>query len=560
MNLTSKLTISATVLGATLLYLFLGSSEIDALTPLDPEKLVKTPALASPEQPTSPTFDPNQFHFSRDNILGTSFEFTVVAEDEQTAAAVEVRVLQEIAEGEKLMSTYDPQSEISLINARPFVSGQRIPISESLFLLLRECLLISNKSDFAFNAYLGEAIDLWDRSEKQGKRPSSDLAAQAVSAVRPGFKVVLVKQGKKPNIVRKRYLVRLAPGKFQFDGIGKGYLIDNAVREVVKDVPEIRGLRLNIGGEISVWGESSLTSKRPWRIAIADPSRPEDNAPPLTRLALRNLSVATSGNYARYRQIEGKRVGHILDPATGLATQRIRGATVVAGSAQRADALATALCVLSPEEGIKAVESVSDAACLIVDQAGKIHRSRIFPALETQERASGQDSWSDKFALRVQFELVRSEQEAKFHRHYFAAWIEDEVGRRIRILALWTKRDEIDYARDLNTFWRSAWVLAGEGSSPLPLREYSRATRAPGRYSLIWDGRDDSGALVPQGKYTIHLDVNREKGPPSEREHHTHVSVEMDCRDQASVQTADPQPELRGVRVEYEPVDESGSK
>jgi hypothetical protein len=79
----------------------------------------------------------------------------------------------------------------------------------------------------------------------------------------------------------------------------------------------------------------------------------------------------------------------------------------------------------------------------------------------------------------VQFELVRSEQEAKFHRHYFAAWIEDEVGRRIRILALWAKGDKVDYARDLNTFWRNAWVLAGEGSSPLPLREYSRATRAP---------------------------------------------------------------------------------
>ena len=55
MNLTSKLAISATVLGATLLYLFLGSSEIDALTPLDPEKLAKTPAPASPEQPPSPT-------------------------------------------------------------------------------------------------------------------------------------------------------------------------------------------------------------------------------------------------------------------------------------------------------------------------------------------------------------------------------------------------------------------------------------------------------------------------------------------------------------------------
>jgi hypothetical protein len=187
MNLTSKLAISATVLGATLLYLFLGSSEINELTPLDPEKLAKTAAPASLEQPPSPTFDPNQFHFSRDNILGTSFEFTVVAEDEQTAVAAEARVLQDIAEGEKLMSTYDPQSEISLINARPFVSDEKILISEGLYLLLRECLLISQKSDFAFNAYLGEAIDLWDHSEKRASvhqatlRPKRSLQSAPVS-------------------------------------------------------------------------------------------------------------------------------------------------------------------------------------------------------------------------------------------------------------------------------------------------------------------------------------------------------------------------------------------
>ena len=57
----------------------------------------------------------------------------------------------------------------------------------------------------------------------------------------------------------------------------------------------------------------------------------------------------------------------------------------------------------------------------------------------------------------------------------------------------------------------------------------TRASRAPGRYTLAWDGRDDDGRLVPRGAYRVRVDINREKGPPSGRERHTVATLELTC-------------------------------
>ena len=108
--------------------------------------------------------------------------------------------------------------------------------------------------------------------------------------------------------------------------------------------------------------------------------------------------------------------------------------------------------------------------------------------------------------------------------------------------------------RDLDDFWRTAWVLAGEGTSTRPLRGISRATRSPGRYSLVWDGKDDGGRPLSQGLYRLHLDINREDGPPEDREIHTHTSVEIFCGGAATSNGAADRPELRRVQATYGPV------
>jgi thiamine biosynthesis lipoprotein len=227
---------------------------------------------------------------------------------------------------------------------------------------------------------------------------------------------------------------------------------------------------------------------------------------------------------------------------------------VVALDAQRADGLATELCVIPPREGIAMIDSLPDAACLLVTAGGEQLRSRSFNAVELRQVDPAAPTWPKNHVVNLRFQLTRSETQAPFHRHYVGAWVADEHGRRVRILALWAKPSDIRYARDLDLFWRDAWVLAGEGENTRKMLGFTRATRPPGSYTLSWDGLDDAGRPVPRGRYTLHLDVNREKGPTDRRELHTHAAVELICGDQSQSAVADDQPELRDVIASYGPV------
>ncbi|MDP7397467.1 MAG: DUF2271 domain-containing protein [Lentisphaeria bacterium] len=494
--------------------------------------------------PMEPVDDKHRFHFSRQDVLGTSFDLTVVADDRPQAEAAEARILKEITFRATLISTYDSQSEIGRINATPYTPDTRIEVSHSLWSLLRECRKANKMSKGAFSVYAGQAIDLWRHAAESGEEPAGNELTAAVRSDRAGFKTV--------SSDGKKYIVRRAPGKFDLDGIGKGYVIDKAVREAVKNVEGLRGLRLNIGGEIKVWGQSTYEGGRLWRVAIADPIQPADNAPPMTHLELRNLSVATSGDYARAVTVNGRRVNHIIDPRTGRPVDHIRSATVVVPAARQADALATALCVLTAREGVRMIDSLSGAACLIVDRDGNQFRSAAFGSLEVGAGERNESAWPENFAVELQFELARSDH-VSFNRHFVGAWVENAAGRRVRILALWAERDELGYVRELDEFWRNAWILAGEGTSTRRLRGISRATRRLGTYSLVWDGKSDAGRPLPQGLYSLHLDINREEGPPREREIHTHSSVDILCGDTAAANAAADKPELRGVKATYGP-------
>jgi FAD:protein FMN transferase len=555
-TLADRLKYAAGTLGLTLLFLcFVGEPDrfpepetpAPARATIAPATIGATNLAVRPPPSPPPVFDEaHRFQFAREGVLGTSFDLTVIADHSRQAAGVETRILQEIAKREKLVSTYRTDSEISRLNFRPFAAGERIDVSYSLWLLLDECRGIHRRSAGAFNAFAGNAVRLWREAGKTGRRPDEPALKKVALGTSAGFQL-----SSKKN---ETWVRRLTPGTFDLDAIGKGYIIDKCVREAVADFPSIRGLRLNIGGEIKVWGQADYARNRSWRLGVADPLRPADNAAPVTELDLRNLAVATSGDYARALRVAGRHVNHLLDPRTARPVDHVRSATVVAASAARADALATALCVMTPAAGVAMIEAMSEAACLIIDREGRQFRSAAFASLEVPATVTATGAWPAQQVVTLNFELVRSEKRAPFHRHYVGAWVENEAGRRIRILALWAKPGDISYTRDLDEFWRDAWILAGEGNDTRRLVGFSRATRAPGEYSLTWDGLNDAGQPVPQGRYTIHLDVNREKGPPSRRERHTHSHVTLPCLGQSASATAEDRPELRNVRARYGPV------
>jgi hypothetical protein len=269
---------------------------------------------------------------------------------------------------------------------------------------------------------------------------------------------------------------------------------------------------LNIGGDLVVRGRMART------VGIADPGASADNAPPLARLEIRNRAVATSGGYRRGVNIDGRHYSHIVDPRTGRTTGHVLGATVVAPRAVDAGALATAFCVLSPEESAALATTVPGAEFLLALADGSTIESRGWPGLtsaggpglptpSTSLSAAGQATCDPRFELTVTLEIART----GGRRPYVAVWVEDGDRFPVRTLAVWYERSHAKWLADLRAWYRGDRLRSMvEGTSIVDT--VSSATRAAGTYSLVWDGKDTQGRLVKAGSYTVAIEAAREHG------------------------------------------------
>lgn len=142
------------------------------------------------------------------------------------------------------------------------------------------------------------------------------------------------------------------------DGIAKGYAVDRTV-EVLKSKGIESGM-VDAGGDIATFGLTGDGDK--WVIGLRNPDDLDES---IMEFALSGEAIATSGNYERYFD-EDARVGHIMDPATGRTVSLCSSATVIAPDCVTADALATAIFVLGPENGTALVNGLEDIESLIL--------------------------------------------------------------------------------------------------------------------------------------------------------------------------------------------------
>lgn len=274
------------------------------------------------------------------------------------------------------------------------------------------------------------------------------------------------------------------------DALGKAFILERAA-DAAHALPGIDGLTLNIGGDIVVRGGER-------EVEIADPSDPFDNAPALTCASVRNAAIATSGVYARGR--------HLWDPRSGRSSAALLGATVVAGDAVTANALATAACLLGPDDGMALVHETPGAAALLVGPEGREYRSRELRRIERPRRrpVAAAAEWANGFQVTMTLTLAPLRGRGAAHRPYVGVWAEDLSNKLVRVLAFWA--NEPKYFGELSILYNRA------GRRPDRLLALARATRAPGRYDLVWDGLDDQRAPVPAGSYRIVVETNQEGG------------------------------------------------
>ena len=153
------------------------------------------------------------------------------------------------------------------------------------------------------------------------------------------------------------------PGLLHFGAWAKGHAVDRALDAIRAHGRE--AALVNAGGEVRGYGKD-------WQVGVQHPRLP---GALLATLRPGDLAVATSGDYEQYFEQDGVRYHHLLDPRTGRPARECRSVTVLAPTCAEADALATAVFVLGPRDGLDLVERLPDVECLVIDAAGERHDS-----------------------------------------------------------------------------------------------------------------------------------------------------------------------------------------
>ena len=152
------------------------------------------------------------------------------------------------------------------------------------------------------------------------------------------------------------------------DGIAKGYIVDK-----MSDVLSLHGVAdflINAGGEIRTAGTKD--GELPWTVAVQDPAKRE-NFP--DKVLMNRGAIATSGSYEIFFDQE-RRFHHLVDAETGESPQWSVSVSVMAPTTLAADALATSLFMMAPQEGLQLIDSLAGCECLIIDHQGRQLRSR----------------------------------------------------------------------------------------------------------------------------------------------------------------------------------------
>ena len=448
------------------------------------------------------------YFFCHDNVMGTSMELTVRADDAGAARRAEDRALREIDRLSAIFSNHDPSSEFRRWQAGPLGPSK---VSAELFELLAQSDAWRERSGGAFDPRVQALSRLWSDAERLDRLPArAELVAASTRSSRPAWRLD----------ARAGLAERLSDAPLTLDAIAKGYIVERACNAALAGDPAVRGLTLNVGGDLRVQGDPARL------IAVASPRLGSETTEPLAWVEVKDRAVATSGQKHRGYRVEGRWYSHILDPRTGEPASSVLAATVIAGRSSDADALDTILNVLPPAEGLRLADSLPGVACLIVDADGRLHRNaawhqyeRPAPAavalLEDQkpDAKPAEGGWGDDRELLVRFEINRPQEKGRYRRPYVAIWVEDEAGVPVRNLLFWVSMGgpgPFEWLPDLKRWY--ADDRARTKANKTDVFQIAQPTRPPGEYSVLWDGKDDHGKPLKAGTYTVLVEAVREQG------------------------------------------------
>lgn len=291
--------------------------------------------------------------------MGSNFEITVVAKNENIANNFINDAINEIIRIEKLISSWDKNSQTSEINSNAGLKP--VKIDYELFHLIERSIHISKMTDGAFDISFASIDKIWDFNKKMSKIPSEEDIKKSIEKI--GYQNIILKKQDTTVYLAKKGM------KIGFGAIGKGYAADKA-----KKLLQNKGVKsgiINASGDINAWGKQPNGAY--WMVAITNPL---NKMKAYSWLPVKNSAVVTSGNYEKFITLDGIKFSHIINPLTGYPVKGIVSVTVFANSAELADALATSVFVMGVNVGLNFINQLEGIECIIVDDKNDLHTSK----------------------------------------------------------------------------------------------------------------------------------------------------------------------------------------
>jgi len=239
-----------------------------------------------------------------------------------------------LSQFDRCASIYMDSSIISRIND----NAPDVQLDSNFIKIFNLAQKVSEQTDGAFDCTVGPLVKAWGFSIKENKDlelPKIDTLLQFI-----GYKKVKIENNK---IVKESPEIMI-----DFNAIAQGYSVD-----IIAHFLESKGIEnylVDVGGE--VLGKGNKTDGSPWVVGIEKPAADSEAERIIqTKVQLKNKALCTSGNYRKYRMINGKKYSHEIDPKTGFpVTHNLLSVSVIATNCGTADAFATAFMVMGLEK------------------------------------------------------------------------------------------------------------------------------------------------------------------------------------------------------------------
>ena len=260
-----------------------------------------------------------------------------------------------LSEINQSMSTYIKESELSNINFSTISDWQSI--SDDLFEVIDHAINVSLKTNGAFDITITPLVNLWGfgPDKLQNKIPTDEIIE--LTKKNTGYKKISIDKSLKK-------ISKLDPNlHIDLSGIAKGFAVDKIARYL--DKRGFKNYLVEIGGELI--GKGLNKDNEIWQIGIENP---DNNSDTIKRIIqLKDMAMATSGNYMNYFEKDGVRYSHTINPVTGKPIKhKLASVTVLDNSAMNADALATAFMVLGSEKALSLADNLEIAIYLIIKE------------------------------------------------------------------------------------------------------------------------------------------------------------------------------------------------